>query len=247
VKAVGKSHVGKVRSSNQDSWMAYYNEATNQYVAAVADGMGGHRAGNLASRMALDEIRRTLFAEGGKDDPVRLAAAIDAANGVVYAYAQANEDAQGMGTTVVMLLTDQNGGYIANVGDSRAYIFHAAKRKFIRLSRDHSLVQELLDCGRIDESEAMNHPQKNIITRAVGTASTVAVDVLPFAWHQNDVLLLCSDGLCGYVPDDVIAQIMAENARDAEACAQRLVDAALETGGMDNVTVVLVHNEGGVT
>nr|WP_122013316.1 Stp1/IreP family PP2C-type Ser/Thr phosphatase [Maliibacterium massiliense] len=234
---VGRSHIGKVRSSNQDSWLARRDEARDMYLLAVADGMGGHRAGNVASTVTL-ELISGMASQLADIHPARDARAmVEQANAHLYALAQQQSDYAGMGTTITMALRYQARMVIAQVGDSRAYMLRAGALAL--LTHDHSLVQELLDCGRISEEQAKNHPQKNIITRAVGTAPEVDVDIIEVEMQQGDILLLCSDGLSTYVEHEAMLAAMRAHADDLGACADALIDCALEAGAPDNVTVVL--------
>jgi len=213
--------------------------------AIVADGMGGHRAGDVASSLAVDSLVRSLqgwgsaasVADAGDD----LKEMIRQANRAVFETASLNEQYHNMGTTVVVVLLDGSAGVIGHIGDSRAYRLRDGS--FELLTEDHTLVNELTKSGQISPQEAAHHPRRNVLTRALGTDREVEADIRYIDWRRGDVLLLCSDGLSGLVePEDVQAALEAPET-ELEERAQRLVDLALGAGGDDNVTVVLIAEE----
>lgn len=237
------THVGRVRTGNEDAFIA------EPLVVGVADGMGGHQAGEVASAIAVQLMRERL----GQGAPSLEAAtaAVVAANTAIFNGARDNAEQRGMGTTLTALivLADEAAAarrfVLLNVGDSRTYLLRGGRMR--RVTVDHSYVQELVSTGHITEIEARTHPRRNIVTRALGIESTVRVDswVMPFV--KGDRFLLCSDGLVDEVEDREIAEVMAAN-RDAQRAAEALVDAANEHGGRDNTTVVVVDVlEGDVT
>lgn len=225
---------GRVRSDNEDSFVA------EPMVFVVADGMGGHQAGEVASAIAATTLRDRL--SGGAASVDVAVAAVVEANAAIFQGAHTNADQRGMGTTVTAIVVVPDGGAgprlaVLNVGDSRTYVMRAGRLR--RVSIDHSYVQELVSTGHISEIEARNHPRRNIVTRALGIEPSVRVDtwVLPFV--RGDRYVLCSDGLVDEVEDDAIAEILAVHP-SPQAAAEALVDAALRNGGRDNVTVVVV-------
>ena len=237
VTARGRSDVGRVRSSNEDSLLL------GSTVFAVADGMGGHRGGEVASATALEP----LAALDGRrfDDPDEaleaLTAAVVRANTVVVRRSNDDPDLEGMGTTLTAVLIDGREALIAHVGDSRAYL--ARGDRFVQLTDDHTLVQALLDQGRITHDEIATHPHRSVITRAVGVASDIEVDGSRLTLEGGDRILLCSDGLSGVVDDDAIARAVRDD--DPVAAVEELIAAANEAGGPDNITVVILTVDGG--
>jgi serine/threonine protein phosphatase PrpC len=236
VVAFAATDVGRLREGNEDS---HYRGSS---VFAVADGMGGHQAGEVASETALEP----LLAVDGRDfasaeDAERmLVEAIRAANRDVVAKADANPEFQGMGTTLTAVLVRDGELHIAHVGDSRAYLLRRGER-INQLTTDHTLVEELVQEGRLSRDEVATHPQRSIITRAIGVEWDVEVDTLPPLQLQvADQVLLCSDGLSGPVSDAQIGEIL-ERYEDGDAACRALLDAANAAGGPDNITVVLLR------
>ncbi len=210
----------------------------------VADGMGGHAAGIRASTMAVEGLAALLGRKPLPEDVAKsVHDAIERVNLSIYRHAQANEGCRGMGTTLTLALIPENGTYIAaNVGDSRLYHFNG--QSLAQVTTDHSLVAVLVATGEITKAEAARHPQRNIITRALGTGAYEEIDLFSRGFQPGDMLLLCSDGLHGMLSDDKIAHMLSEDRPLQETC-DALVDAALLCGGTDNVTVVIVRLEGG--
>jgi serine/threonine protein phosphatase PrpC len=230
----GATNVGQVRSNNEDRYLA--RDDAGLWV--VADGMGGHRGGEIASQIACEEIAQHFdnqTIEGLVD-------AIESANTAVYRVGADDPDLAGMGTTVVVLAVVDQGEQdvlaVANVGDSRAYRLDA-RGELEQLTEDHSLVADMVREGSISAEEAASHPQRNILTRVLGVYEDVPVDVLTVTPHRGDRFLLCSDGLFNEMPEDRIASVLRRLANPEEA-VDELVRLALEAGGRDNVTVVLV-------
>lgn len=233
MKAYGATHVGRVRAVNQD---AYYLPEAGESFAVVADGMGGHKAGEVASAMAVSEFTRWLrCAPVPTEETVNYA--VHEANRIIHRTAQRETDKSNMGTTLVSVWVDDEQVIECNVGDSRAYLLRGGS--LTQISRDHSLVGELVEEGKITKQEAMHHPHKNYITRAVGTSSMVQPEIRTLDRKSGDVWLLCSDGMSNYIEDGEIERILCEQA-DREKCVRQLIDLALERGGADNITVVLV-------
>ena len=228
------SDVGLVRESNEDNYVA------QPLVFAVADGMGGHQAGEVASAIASSVLGERLGNGALSTDLV--VAAINEANAAIFHGAHSNSSQRGMGTTLTALvvMTTPEGHQhfvVANVGDSRTYLMRDGSLR--RVTIDHSYVQELVSTGHITEAEARNHPRRNIVTRALGIEPTVRVDteVLPIV--RGDRFVLCSDGLVDEASDDDIANLIIANA-NPQACAQALIELANSMGGRDNTTVVVV-------
>lgn len=208
-------------------------------LAMVADGMGGHNAGDVASAMAVEAVVFQVK-NGGKDPGELLKQALNAANSAIYAAAQENRAMQGMGTTAVAVLPFADNFAAANVGDSRVYLYREGE--LTQISRDHSYVQELVDAGYITKAQAAVHPRRNIITRALGTAPSETADIFRHTWKQGDMLLLCSDGLTSGLADMEIVRILGEE-KQLDAACERLVKEALDGGSTDNISVVLILNE----
>lgn len=223
-----RSDVGCVRSHNEDSYLVA------SPLFAVCDGMGGHAAGEVASSIAVETIAKTA---PGSADPALLGAAIEAANAAVIEAAMNGVGRPGMGCTATAAYIDGTTLALAHVGDSRAYLMHEGT--LIRVTRDHSYVEELVDAGEITADEARVHPNRSVITRALGSDPAMYADHFQLNIEEGDRLILCSDGLSGMVPDGEIEAIAAQSATP-QICTDNLVDAALAAGGSDNVTVVVV-------
>lgn len=233
------SDKGAIRSLNEDSCKYYECEKFNIYV--VADGMGGHNAGEVASKMAVDGI--VNFIKDNVDiisENKLLKEAINFVNTIIYNYSCENQELNGMGTTITSCLVINDMVYVANVGDSSSF---GIKGKVIKkITKDHSLVQELVDLGTISEYEAINHPKKNIITRAVGTSKSVDVDIFEVPKNDYDLFLLCTDGLTNEVTNEQIISVMLTSESFNEACSN-LIEIAKQKGGRDNITVLLFGGE----
>lgn len=245
VKTVLQSHVGKVRQVNEDqAWSGILSSGLT--VAIVADGMGGHRAGDVASALAVDSLVQSLQAWGEasslSDGATSLRDMIRTANKVVYETASLNEQYHNMGTTVVTALLDGSTGLIGHIGDSRAYRLRNGQLE--QLTEDHTLVNELTKSGQLSPEEAAHHPRRNVLTRALGTDREVEVDVRAIDWQAGDMLLLCSDGLSGLVEPALVQATLDNPSTNMEQQAQTLIDLALAAGGDDNITVVLVSDDG---
>lgn len=224
------SETGKVREQNEDSYHA------DGHVFIVADGMGGHRAGEVASAAAVEEFVR--FEEGNRGVPPleRIRGGIQAANLALMRMAQEDSELEGMGTTFTVVLIEGE-LCLGHVGDSRAYMWREGALR--PLTRDHSLVQRMVSEGYISPGEARVHPQRNVILRALGVSGELEVDLDIVDAAPGDRLLLCSDGLSGVVEDAELESIVSLASEPEERC-RRLVDAALERGGMDNITVIVI-------
>jgi PPM family protein phosphatase len=238
-----KSHVGRVRQVNED-YFACIADLNGRVLAVVADGMGGHQAGDIASRLAVERIvkeLRHLDSElSGEDARERLMNALLMANEEVYRYAQEHPECSGMGTTIVAALLGENGGVTAHIGDSRLYHFNEDGLQL--KTEDHSLVHELMKSGQITAEEASVHPQRNVLMRALGTEPDVRIDLGQFNWSEGDVVLLCSDGLSNKVHHSVMVEWL-KRPLSLQAQVDGLVEHALEAGGEDNITLVAVRNK----
>ena len=229
-----------LRKKNEDSFYVPGDGA--RPIVIVADGMGGHAAGEIASSKAIEKITNCVDnAVGGVSSIALLRQAMNEANRAVFELAMTDDRFSGMGTTVVMALLEPDKYTVANIGDSRLYHFDG--RKLRRVTKDHSYVQELISAGLITEAQAKDHPQRNLVTRAVGTSRFEKADAGVRSWREGDVLMLCTDGLCGSV-DDTEAEAILRDEPDLLICCDKLSELALQNGSSDNITVVLVKNAG---
>ncbi|ADU27628.1 Stp1/IreP family PP2C-type Ser/Thr phosphatase [Ethanoligenens harbinense] len=240
LQLIGKTDVGKVRKTNQDDY-AYGQLPGGAVWAVVCDGMGGANGGSVASSMAVRSIEHSIQSryDGRTDDEaVRalLFSALMDANAQVYARAGQDVSLYGMGTTVVACIATADLLFVAHAGDSRAYLLD---REATQLTRDHSVVQEMVDSGEITAEEARNHPNKNIITRALGVEPALKIDFGAHPFPKGAGVLLCSDGLSNLVESESFVQAMRE---DSETAAEKLTALANENGGTDNITVVMIVN-----
>lgn len=247
VKAEGLTHVGRQRQHNEDAFLVEKEAG----LFLVADGMGGHAAGEIASRIAVDSITEFIL-HTKEDDGTwphaydehysrttnRLMAAVRMANTRVLEAMRKDARLRGMGTTVVACLAEAETVSVAHVGDSRAYLIRDGSLS--RITNDHSWVFEQVQAGMLSEAEAEKHPLRNVITRALGGALQVTPDASEIAAKPGDVFLLCSDGLTGMVPESEILRLVTSSNGDMARACQQLIDAANERGGLDNVTAVLV-------
>jgi PPM family protein phosphatase len=229
-----KSDTGRQRRSNEDR---SFEQAP---LFAVADGMGGARAGEVASKIVVDTLEESQGLPGDGSVEERLATVVREANRRINDLAKSDPERAGMGTTMTAAYVGEDAVSIAHVGDSRAYRWRDGELE--RLTTDHSLVEELKRRGRLTEQEAEDHPQKSVITRALGPEAAVEVDTLTYPARPGDVYMLCSDGLTGMVPEDRITEILAA-AEDLQEAGQALIREANENGGRDNITVVLFRLE----
>lgn len=242
IKAVSKTDIGKLRQLNQDFvFTSVYPLGALDNLFLVADGMGGHRAGDYASKCTIDTVIEMCSKSKGKKLVSAITDAITEANSRVRRKAMEDSNMIGMGTTLVLATIEDNILTVANVGDSRLYVM--SKEDGIRqITRDHSLVEEMIRMGGIDRNSARNHPDKNIITRAIGASSNVNVDFFEVELRDGDVIFMCSDGLSNMIEDQEIFEI-TQNSESLEAAAEKLVETANENGGKDNISVVLVKYE----
>ena len=236
MKVYAQTDIGPVRELNEDS---YYAPGEGENFCCVADGMGGHQAGEVASALAVElfaqKMRETKFKPHD-----RLRRAVNAANLAIYDKAMENPSMAGMGTTITALLIEDGEAHIAHVGDSRCYLLR--NKSLMQVTSDHTLVEELLLQGAITLNEAKNHPNRNVITRALGTELAVKTDILRIRMQPGDVFLLCSDGLSGYVEDKEMQEILNSRMKRENKVAA-LVEQAIDGGGHDNITVLMVTDE----
>ncbi|OFO59270.1 protein phosphatase [Peptoniphilus sp. HMSC075B08] len=238
MKVVSATNVGNYRKNNEDSY--YVNEFKNLYV--LADGMGGHLAGERASKMATEIIGQDFAGDRevkSIDDAIEiLSSSIRDANKKIFESSQENEDYRGMGTTLSSGIILEDVLIYSNIGDSRIYRINEGMEQ---ITQDDSFVNYLIEIGEITEEEAKNHPKKNVLTKAMGTTSDIEVIVNTLDIKDKDVFLFCSDGLTNMVSDEEIFKIVKENS--PEEARDMLLDLALKNGGMDNITFILVFNE----
>ena len=235
------SDCGRQRPSNEDA----FGISAEHGVYVVCDGMGGAAAGEVASALAVDVVVRLLSSRSAAESvavPLEdvVEEAIRAANEIIHSRAQHDAQLHGMGTTLVGLVTEGRRVVVFNVGDSRCY--RMRNSTLIQISQDHSLVEEQVRMGRITHAEALRSPLRNVITRALGTESSVEPDLFELEAEVGDLFLLCSDGLTGELPDPLIESMLAADLSLNELCT-RLVDAANRAGGHDNITCLLVRAE----
>lgn len=241
MKVYAKTDIGKQRETNQDAFdTGYFDDGT--VWAVVCDGMGGVSGGQVASSLCIDKTVNAMkrsYRENMTVNNVKnmLVSAINAANSYVFDESLKNRELKGMGTTIVAVVIVNDIAVIAHVGDSRAYLINDTIKQ---ITKDHSYVQLLVDNGRITAEEAETHPDKNIITRAIGIEGFVDVDVDLVDIKDTDRILLCSDGLNGYVKDDVILETVKEY---GDSSTEKLVETANLNGGHDNITVVLISSD----
>lgn len=230
---------GLVRKSNEDKYLA--DKSRGLFV--VADGMGGHEAGEIASSLAIQTLDKFLTWEriSQKNGQI-LKEAIEAANALIYQEAKHNTDCSGMGTTITAAIFTEEKLWIAHIGDSRAYLVRDQDIEL--LTQDHSLVGELVRQGELTETEALKHPHRNVLTRALGIESEVEVDLIEKDLKSGDILLLCTDGLSNLVNDQEILEKILINGENLKSTVNQMVKLALDRGGIDNITVVLVCYDG---
>lgn len=240
MRVSAKSDVGAVRSNNQDCCLAG-EFANGETWAIVCDGMGGANGGNIASETAIKTISEKIvngYHVGMNDNSVKhlIVSAIEAANATIYSKSRNDESLKGMGTTVVIAIIKGDTLYFAHVGDSRLYI--VTKDSINQMTTDHSVVQMMIDNGEISRDEAKDHPQKNVITRALGVDDSIRIDYCQESFNDGDIVLLCTDGLTNFVEESRIFEIC--NKYDPFLLSDVLIDEAIASGGGDNVTVITV-------
>ena len=238
MKTFSITDVGMVRQVNQDYVYTTDNPlGTLPNLFVVADGMGGHQAGDYASKYTVEVLQREIKANTSNDIERVLVSAIKKANTEIIKEANSDPHLKGMGTTCVAATIVNQMMYFANVGDSRLYLINQG---IVQLTKDHSLVEEMVRLGGIKPEEAKHHPDKNIITRAIGAKDNVEVDFYEHRLKRGDIILMCTDGLSNMVEDDELFHIV-QGGRDIVEAAEALVEAAKENGGTDNIGIILVE------
>lgn len=233
---------GQVRGHNEDSGGIYYNRS-GQMLAIVADGMGGHQAGDIASQLAVENIQESWQKTNKVKDPIESEAWLEVvlreANQTIYSLSLQKEDLVGMGTTIVVSIHGKDFITVGHIGDSRCYLHNESG--FKQITEDHSLVNELVRTGQITEEDATHHPRKNIVLKALGTEEEVIPDIQSLGWEHGDSLLLCSDGLTDKMSNATLLHFIESNKQVSEIC-QALIDLANERGGEDNISLVMIRN-----
>jgi protein phosphatase len=248
MEGIFRTDTGKLRPHNEDSGAVKENNF-GQLLAIVADGMGGHQAGDVASQMARDSMLTHWEQMTEFLSPVHaekwLQETVSKVNETIYMHALDNPKCEGMGTTLVAVVCSNEFVTFSNVGDSRVYIFEDNLLK--QMTEDHSLVGELVRSGQLSQEEADHHPRKNVLMRALGTDKTIEVDVATVSWKDTSLLLLCTDGLTNMLTDnDIMAHLSQET--DLSTICDNLITDANDSGGEDNISISLVrHNEKDVT
>ena len=238
MKSYSVTDVGQKRQVNQDYIFASEEPVGNlPNLFVVADGMGGHKAGDFASSYAVQILLHSILEDENQNPIIIIRHAIEEANRKVLEEANLHEEMSGMGTTMVLVTIVDDYAYVANVGDSRLYLI---EDRIVQITKDHSLVEEMVRRGLITREDAKHHPDKNIITRAIGAKADVDVDFYEHRLKRGDIILMCTDGLSNMVEDEELFHIV-QGGRDIVEAGQSLVEAAKENGGTDNIGVVLVE------
>lgn len=234
---------GQVRNHNEDAGGIAYNQ-NNQMQAIVADGMGGHQAGDVASEMATLIIQDKWTANNEVTSPEETEAwlqeALNDINNAIFDKSKSKKECQGMGTTVVTAICTNDFVTVAHIGDSRCYLLN--KNGFKQITEDHSLVNELVRTGQINKDDAEQHPRKNVLLKALGTEESITADTQTIGWETGDKLLLCSDGLTNKVSDEELSQY-TQSGEEPEEAGKELIKLANERGGEDNISFIIVHHD----
>ena len=244
MKVFTRTDIGMARSMNQDSLLVSENNNNGLNLYILADGMGGYKGGEIASKVAITAVSKFItekFNEIPKDKQSILDLLEDAimfANSAIYEESEQDEELQDMGTTLEVLLIYRQRVYIGHVGDSR--IYRIRKNTMKKITTDHSYVEKLIQDGEITREESYNHPKKNLLIKALGTDEEVEPDLIYTVLNKNDILIICSDGLTNMVREDEILDIVKNNVQ--ENVVDALVDTANEAGGLDNITVIFIDN-----
>ena len=238
MKTFSKIDIGRKREVNQDFVFVSDTPIGNlPNLLVVADGMGGHKAGDFASRFAVESLKECLEKNTEDRPEAAIRAAIQTANQKLIEAAKQDVRLEGMGTTLIVATVIEHTLYFANIGDSRLYLLNDDIKQ---LSRDHSFVQEMVRLGGINAEEAKHHPDKNIITRAIGAKEQVEIDFFEYRLKKGDIILMCTDGLSNMMEDEEMYRIV-KSSRDIVEAVERLIERANENGGKDNIGVVLAE------
>ncbi|MBP3463596.1 MAG: Stp1/IreP family PP2C-type Ser/Thr phosphatase [Clostridia bacterium] len=247
MKVFTKTDIGQTRSMNQDSLFTTENKSNGLKLYILADGMGGYKGGEIASKVAVTAVSKYInekFDEISKDKQSILDLIEDSisfANSTIYEESEEDEELQDMGTTLEVLLIYKNKVYIGHIGDSR--IYRVRKNKIKKITTDHSYVEKLIQDGEITREESYNHPKKNLLIKALGTDEEVEPDILYTVLNKNDVLLMCSDGLTNMVrEEEILNVILNEKENEQKDLTEILVDKANMAGGLDNISVIIIDN-----
>ncbi|GIN70518.1 protein phosphatase [Bacillus sp. J14TS2] len=239
--AIFKTDQGKIRKHNEDSGGIFLN-SDNHYLAVVADGMGGHNAGEVASEIAVSSLGKLWKNTASFPSPEETAkwvrVQVENVNKKIFEHAQLHPECEGMGTTLVAALCGDGFVTIVNIGDSRCYLYN--ENGFKQLTEDHSLVNELVKAGEISEEDAEFHPRKNMLLKAMGTELETDMDILTITLEENDKLLLCSDGLSNKLSIAEMEEIL-DNEMELDLKANKLIDLANHYGGEDNISVAIIE------
>jgi PPM family protein phosphatase len=245
MNSIYKTDPGRVRILNEDDGGIFVN-GDGHRLAVVADGMGGHRAGDVASKMTIDFLQsawaesKNIYSAERAEEWLRLN--INQLNKNLFVHSNENLECEGMGTTIIAAICTDQFVTLAHIGDSRCYLLNESGYK--QLTEDHSLVYELVRTGQISKEDAENHPRKNVILRALGTEQDVEIDIITVIFEEGDFLLLCSDGLSNKVSENEMVEILSNNA-DLEARAESFIQLANQYGGEDNITLCIVEHSTG--
>ena len=238
MKSYSVTDVGQKRQVNQDYIFSSEEPVGNlPNLSVVADGMGGHKAGDFASSYAVQILLHSILEDKNQNPIIIIRHAIEEANRKVLEEANLHEEMSGMGTTMVLVTIVDDYAYVANVGDSRLYLI---EDRIVQITKDHSLVEEMVRLGGIKAEEAKNHPDKNIITRAIGVKEDVEADIYEYRLKKGDVILMCTDGLSNMVEDEDMFDIV-KGSRDVVEAVEMLIEKANSNGGRDNIGVVLAE------
>jgi len=245
LRIIGLTDTGMIRKTNQDDF-TYGILSENASYTVVCDGMGGANAGNVASSSAVKVVSEAItkgFNEKLEGEQIKalLLESVQAANLYVYQQSISDKALNGMGTTIIACVIANNAtsgsiAFVAHAGDSRAY--HLSGENILQITKDHSIVQNLVENGKLTPEEAKEHPRKNLITRALGVEKSLDIDLYEASFAENDIILICTDGLTNHVDTNEISEIVLQNG--FENCAKQLIKAANENGGSDNITIVVV-------
>lgn len=235
--------IGQVRSHNEDSGGIFYN-ADGQMLVVVADGVGGHKAGDVASQMTTKHLQQKWESHEGLSTPQKIEdwinGTVKEANEAVFHKAKGDPELEGMGTTIVIAVCVDEFITVAHIGDSRCYIYKNDELK--QITEDHSLVNELIRLGQISTADAEFHPRKNVVLRALGTEETVACDIQTMEWEKGNKLLLCSDGLTDKVNNGELKDFLSRT-EQLNMVGEQLINLANERGGEDNISLAIIHHE----